>query len=609
MSQVFYNKRILSRIEERVNLIIPIASLVALLSSVAILYSTIPVRFAYIDAVVALIFATVYFVRHVIHTETKLMIIISIGYGVGFLSFADGGFSSAGLTIFMMCNVLAVLMLSRKRGFLSSGISFVLFLMLGLMDYWGWIRNGYGITLAKWAVNVLMYFLFLIFLHTSVYAIKEYLLEIIGKLELNVQKSHYLAYFDRLTDLPNYECLKEHINEEHGQKLSSQYLVVLNLRNLRTVNSVYNESFGDAMLIETASVLRRLIGGDGYLARVSGNEFALWIRLSEEASVVEYTNHLLTQFGEKFELEGVRKKAEFYCAVARSGIGEDFSILYKKVQTALAYAKRNGINEVVVFNQKLEAAYVERERLHDRVKVAVDEDVFTLVYQKQVNSNTGQVVGVEALSRWEDVELGQVSPALFIDAIEILNLDVIFGQHVLRRSFADYRLLQEKYGSEVKLAVNISPKQLISEHFTDYVGGLIDQYAIEHGRISFEITEDVMIHEQTLVKSVFEQLKHMGIRISLDDFGTGYSSLNHLVSLDIDAVKIDKTFIWQHNTPRLRTMLEMIRRLTDAYGLELVAEGVETEEQLENIRSIGCYIIQGYYYGKPERLEEGKEFK
>lgn len=282
--------------------------------------------------------------------------------------------------------------------------------------------------------------------------------------------------------------------------------------------------------------------------------------------------------------------------------GNDIEATFHKTKLALTYAKTQTEPTIIPYNESLEAILREDELLKERLEKALEKRNFHVHYQGKYNTQTGQLVGVEALARYSD-QYGEIPPVVFIPKLEEMSCAVIFGERMIRQVFSNYVAICKKYKRELSVAINISPSQLMSDGFVHFIRHEIIKYEIRPSQVILEITEDLMINNVEIAKDKINQLKNIGFKISLDDFGSGYSSLSYLTLFKFDEVKIDKSFVDQiKESDRIDRMIELIVGLSKDYHLNIVAEGVETAEQYEKLSSMGCHEVQGFYFSKPEPL-------
>jgi len=329
----------------------------------------------------------------------------------------------------------------------------------------------------------------------------------------------------------------------------------------------------------------------------------LWFRQSTLAIFLEKVDYLVTTLQDKFSLDSYNIKLEFYLSYSEHNLNSDIRESIHKARLALTYAKTNHESSLIAYDAILEKIIRREEQMKDRIEYALANDQFEVYYQPKINTLSKEIVSVEALARWKDGLLGSVSPNDFIPLIEKMNKTIDFGKFIVNKVFSDFESISKKYGSHVRIAINISPAHLISGGFTTFIKNSVISHNIASNRVVIELTEEVVIGNLNKVSNNINELKKLGVSISLDDFGSGYSSLNYLASLNIDEIKIDKTFVDQINKDhKVNVLLDMLIKLSKAYHLNIVAEGVETYEQYDFLKALGCDEIQGYLFYRPEAL-------
>lgn len=256
------------------------------------------------------------------------------------------------------------------------------------------------------------------------------------------------------------------------------------------------------------------------------------------------------------------------------------------------------------YDSLLEEQFRTDETIKNLLPFAIAQDEITICYQEKTDCDLNKVVGVEALARWISPVLGDVSPTVFVPILEKANLSETFGRMIIQKVLDEYPRLIEKYNPEITVSINISPSHLASIEFTEFVIGEVEKRGIDATRITLEITEDSLIESLDIIAGVLFKLRNFGFKISLDDFGTGYSSLSYLSRLGFDELKIDRSFINQLNEDsRTGMLIRTIINLKDTYGIDVVAEGVETQVQSDILKDFGCNVHQGYLFSKPTPLK------
>jgi diguanylate cyclase (GGDEF)-like protein len=596
-----YDTMILKRIEKSFDRIMPMGAIVAFASAVAVYYSNVPRKFVTYDLVVGFIFVLLAALKGKFSAQQKIYITIWVTIAIGVLSFMDGGYFSAGLQLIMISNIMAVMLVSKKQSaaiaYISIGVFLCLYAYYVMVSPTGIVDMEFTL----WVIQFLVFVIYLFILHTVVYSIRDYLLENIEELEDSVETTYSLAYYDQLTGIANQNKFKKDL-KDLVTKEGTGYMIIINVRNLNVINSIYNDGVGDKVLVKIAQYMQNNCRQDELIARISGNEFAYWNVCDNSVALRERMSELKDDFFDQFHIPHMSKSVTFNVSYMKHMRGSDIEETFHKAKLALTYAKTQAEPTIIPYNESLEAILREEELLKERLEKALEERRFHVHYQGKYNTKTGQLVGVEALARYSD-QYGVISPVLFIPKLEEMNCAVVFGERMIKQVFSDYIGICEKYKREVSVAINISPSQLMNDGFVLFIRHEIIKYEIRPSQVILEITEDLMINRVDIVKDRIDQLKEIGFKIALDDFGSGYSSLSYLTIFKFDEVKIDKTFVDQIKvSDRVDRMIELIVDLSKDYQLNIVAEGVETAEQYEKLSSMGCHEVQGFYFSKPEPL-------
>jgi diguanylate cyclase (GGDEF)-like protein len=416
----------------------------------------------------------------------------------------------------------------------------------------------------------------------------------------------HLAHHDVLTDLPNRVLLRERL--EHGLSGTRNTdrriaLLVLDLDRFKEVNDTLGHPGGDALLKAAASRLRGCVREGDTIARLGGDEFAIVEILTDpdaEASALAKT--ILEVMRLPFDLNGHQATVSTSIGIAVAPTdGTDPDELMKNADLALYRAKSEGRETYRFFEAEMDRRAQARRELERELRKALASNGFELHYQPFVDLERDEICGFEALLRWLHPERGPISPAEFIPIAEETGLIGPIGQWVLKRACCD----AAAWPGHIKVAVNLSPAQFKCGDPVGSVIAALSASGIAAGRLELEITESVMLQESAATLATLNQLHDMGVRIALDDFGTGYSSLSYLRSFPFDKIKIDGSFI--RNVSEEDSSIAIIRAVTglgQSLGMATTAEGVETAEQLERVRSEGCTQAQGYLISKPRPASE-----
>lgn len=424
------------------------------------------------------------------------------------------------------------------------------------------------------------------------------------ELEESQKKTHTLAYYDPLTNLPNknsfIEVINELINNDFHQKFT---LICMDIDNFRNVNDTLGHEYGDEVIKCITNRILFYIKKDHTLFRFSGDEFHLLvpIDITEKYSIKNYARGLL----ECIESPIVIDNKKVYCT-SSIGIavypydGEDRYSLLKNAETAMYSSKMDGKNKFKFYNKSMGIDLINHIKLENALREAIYQHEFELYYQPKVNVKSKKTESFEALIRWNSSSLGYVSPMDFIPIAEETGLIVDLGKWILREACEQKREWNEKGYKFGPVAVNISAVQMQNSNFFNIVKNTLLETGIKPQDLELEITESILIKYLNDNASILNKLVGLGIGISLDDFGTKYSSLNYLKNFPISVLKIDKSYIDNICSDESdKSIVETIINLSHKLKLKVVAEGVEVEKQYEILKKLGCDFIQGYYFSKP----------
>ena len=417
-------------------------------------------------------------------------------------------------------------------------------------------------------------------------------------------KLAYLAYHDELTSLSNRNGFKDYIDQRIEANVKTAYIVQLDIVGLKEINSTIGFEKGDEILQLIAEYFSVYGHDNCYASRTSSNEFCLWIEdidVEELKSKIDKIRHDVKKF---IFAKGFTQLIELYVAVASyPEEGLVFDPIYEKVTMAMKESKENKDFNINIYVDGMKKSIEKDLLIKKHLYKAIKNSEIIPYYQAKINYSTKEVVGVEALARWNSKELGIVPPNVFIPIIMKLNLMTEFTKYMIKHELNDYPRLVEKYNEDVSVSVNVPPSVFMEKGFYNTIKEMLSHSSINGNKLIIEITEDVFIADINRVNSIVDKLHGLGVSISIDDFGTGYSSLNYLINIDFDEMKIDKSFIDRVlEDEKVFKLFEILCKIAEVYDYHIVAEGVETNEQLEKIKSTSLKIIQGYLFSKPEKL-------
>jgi diguanylate cyclase (GGDEF)-like protein len=415
-----------------------------------------------------------------------------------------------------------------------------------------------------------------------------------------------MAHFDAVTNLQNRPSFEIALTEALAAARTTgdrTEVLFLDLDGFKQVNDTLGHKIGDRVLVGAGARLSDIAGPKDLIARWGGDEFVI-LRRSVQAGVeVEtFADQIIAELSRPSLIEGseIAVGASIGIAVAIGGDSTSDLVL-QQADMALYEAKRGGRGRYRVYEEAMSASALARRLLELDLHTALASGAFELHYQPIVNLETQAIVSFEALARWKHPMRGQVSPALFVPILEDLNLMTAFGGWALQRACND----AAKWPRNVRVGVNVSTKQLESDNLYDAVVRALQNSGLAPHRLELEITETALLGGNDVVEKTLARVRALGVKIALDDFGTGYSSLSHLMRLPLDKVKIDQTFTQKLGKDRkARVLIENIARLSSQLGMVVTVEGIETREQLDQVRSIDAIEEgQGYLFSKPLSLE------
>jgi diguanylate cyclase (GGDEF)-like protein/PAS domain S-box-containing protein len=423
--------------------------------------------------------------------------------------------------------------------------------------------------------------------------------------ELTRQANH-----DSLTGLPNRNLLRDRIEQacartgRYGELVAVAFL---DIDNFKVVNDSLGHSLGDQMLRAVASRLESSLRAMDTVARMGGDEFVLVLPDQEnQRAVAAKMQRIVESFAQPFSVDG----REFFIT-ASVGVAlyphdaKDPEALIKSAELAMYRAKDAGRNAFQLYTAEMHARVVERLALENKLRRALERSEFALHYQPQVDLRTNRVFGSEALIRWNQPDLGMVSPAKFIPLAEETGLIVPIGEWVVRAACLQCKAWHDAGMRDVSVAVNISARQFREKNLLRVVAGIVAETGLDPRYLELEVTEGVIMHDAQHVIATLQGFKDMGVKLSVDDFGTGYSSLSYLKRFPVDRLKIDQSFVRDITTSADDAAIaQAVINLGHSMNLCVIAEGVETQDQLAFLRHHQCDELQGYLFARPMPADE-----
>ncbi|MEH2162023.1 MAG: EAL domain-containing protein [Nostoc sp.] len=427
------------------------------------------------------------------------------------------------------------------------------------------------------------------------------------------ERIRYQALHDLLTGLPNRLLFSELLSKtlpNATRNNESLAVIFLDLDRFKVINDTLGHTLGDQLLKSVSQRLQDLLRGGDTIARWGGDEFTILLpRVTDIEEVTQVAYRILQALEDPFHLQG----HELY-VTASLGISlldnnsPDAETLIQHADAALYYAKDKGRNNYQFYSVSLSAKNPELLTLEKSLRYALEREEFTVYYQPRVNIATEEITGMEALLRWQHPEMGLVAPSVFIPLAEESGLIIAIGEWVLRKACIQNKIWQDAGLPPITIAVNLSLKQFRQPKLVDIITTVLEQTGLEARFLELEIMETTAIEDLDFTRTVLEELKQMGVYISIDDFGTGHSSLSRLQLLPLHTLKIDQSFVKDLKPDsKVAHIIKAIVTLGQSLGLKLTAEGVETEEQFEFLKSINCDEIQGYLFYRPLSVQKATE--
>ncbi|MFN3863283.1 MAG: putative bifunctional diguanylate cyclase/phosphodiesterase [Erythrobacter sp.] len=423
------------------------------------------------------------------------------------------------------------------------------------------------------------------------------------------EKIAYLARYDTLTQLPNRLQLTEGLGE--ALRFAEQWrsrcaLMMVDLDRFKAVNDSLGHMTGDKLLAQVSARLKSLMGENQMCGRLGGDEFAIVIRdLNRAEDVGQLARRVIDHLSEPYQVE---EHTLYVGASVGSAIGprdgKTVEELMRNADLALYRAKDAGGGEHCRFEPVLHASAEERRQLEAALRKALGRDEMELHYQPVVDSRSEKVVSFEALVRWNSADHGFVSPGKFIPLAEDTRLIVPIGKWVMRKACEEAR----SWPDHVKVNVNVSPEQLLDPGFHKDVVEALAASGLRPERLEVEVTESIFLRDASVARNALEQVMALGCSVALDDFGTGYSSLGYIRKLRFSTIKVDRTFVQgaAQGSAESLAIINAVVAMAKSLDMTTTAEGVETAEEAELIRNLGCDKIQGYYFGRPMTSHEAQ---
>ncbi|MFP4017203.1 MAG: EAL domain-containing protein [Halanaerobiales bacterium] len=431
-----------------------------------------------------------------------------------------------------------------------------------------------------------------------------------NRIEENLQ---YKLYHDELTSLPNMKYLREKLTitlEEALERDRSLAIMMLDLDKFRLINDIYGHQFGDQLLIRVSERINSILDPRVTLARIGGDDYIILISdINEVPEVISIAEEILDEIKKPYLIE--EEEIMIQCSIGIAvypGDGSSEDILIKAADSALYRAKEIGKGSYQLYNNDINIRNTERLFLEKNMSHALEEGQFEVYFQPIVDVNNSDIIGAEALLRWIHPERGFISPGKFIPIAEENGLIIEIGYYVIREACSRFRKWIDRGCDPGILTVNLSPRQFNQDNLIENIEEILDECQFPGDRLALEITESTAISNPGLTARTLYEMRNKGIGVFLDDFGTGFSSLNYLTRFPVSGLKIDRPFInLLEKGGENQSIVAAIIAMAHELGIRVIAEGVETDKQLDFIRTHKCDFTQGYYCYHPmpaDKLEE-----
>ena len=428
------------------------------------------------------------------------------------------------------------------------------------------------------------------------------------------KKILHQAHFDSLTDLPNRFLALDRLNlltKEAKRTRKKLAVLFIDLDDFKKVNDTLGHALGDKLLIQASQRLKSVIRSSDTIGRLGGDEFIVIINnLDEALDVRPIAEKLLDNFRDVFKVESRELLLTTSIGISiYPDDGEEPNVLLRNADSAMYHSKNQGRNAYHFFTEDMNAGVQRRLQIEEQMHSALGRNEFSLRYQPVLDLKNNRIAGAEALLRWHNPVLGNISPEEFIPIAEQTGLIVPIGYFVLEQSLKAARKWSTNYSNEFTIAVNLSPLQFKDPKLIVKIKELLASHSLEGNTLSLEITEGVLLGNQIKVQEAFQELSDSGIQISMDDFGTGYSSLNYLREYKFQTLKIDRSFMQDFALDKSApALINATIAMAHALDVEVIAEGVEEQEQLDYLIRKGCNFAQGYLLSKPLTEQDFETF-
>lgn len=431
-----------------------------------------------------------------------------------------------------------------------------------------------------------------------------------SQLQIVETNLHYISYFDPGSNLPNRATFDDRLRVAMAHAVRMEHMIavaVVNIENFTQIRDLFSRNIGDQLISKVAEVVGRKIRPDDTIARMGNDRLLLLLPgLTSRENVARIINNINQAFVQTIELDGaeVHVKLSFGLAVFPDDTSE-FDRLVSYAETASSRVKQQKHSNLQMYSESLNAAAHAHLQLETGLRQGLNRREFEVYYQPQIDAPSGTVIGAEALIRWNHPELGLLSPDKFIPMAENNGSIVQIGEWVLYDACSQASKWRSDYQIDFCMAVNVSARQFQDLGLTDVIDRLLEETVSDPSDLELEVTEGTVMDDVDRAIETLVDLRSRGVKVAIDDFGVGYSSFGQIKNLPFNRLKVDRSFISDIDTDRdSQVIVEMLIDLASKLNMEIIAEGVETEEQVKFLLSRGCYTMQGYYFAKPMPADE-----
>lgn len=412
------------------------------------------------------------------------------------------------------------------------------------------------------------------------------------------------SYIDLTTGLKN----KNYISFILPKIIHNNYSALLiDLNDFKVINDIWNYKFGNKVLNEVSKILLNSVTNKSIITHFDSDKFL--IIAFEEKNINEYAEKILSALKSSLVIEDIEVNLTANIGIYTNTTYDDVSIAIQNADIALNYAKKKGKDCFCIFNTSMKDAILRKSKIQKKLKEAINNDLLQVYYQPKINLKTEQYIGAEALLRWNDKEFGNISPSEFIPIAEETGIIIELGRYVLKKVCRQIKTWELRGIDYINVSVNVSAEQFRDLYLSEFILSILKEYELNPNILELEITETAIIRNIDHTAKMLNEFIKKDINIALDDFGTGYSSYSYISNLNLNTLKIDKSFVDFINCDFRKNLI--IRNIIDfahILGMNVVAEGVEHEHQIKTLKEYECDIIQGYYYSKPLPVQDFEEY-